>query len=229
MSKKYGKKMLLLSVIILTILFTWQLKSPYKLTQIPYFCGVLNSIKKMNVPDSYVDSYNKRDIKPNYEMIECCSAVYDKKRKKVSLEFEIYDINDIDIFSLLVNNISLYMKNHDDSYLNDCKVDIILISMGRECITVCNYDKTYNENTNGPAYKFSNCKVTYLGDVKLSSLKNYTWLEIIDFADVFKADDINSLDNLVDLKEIRYREDIFTDDQKDLLLKKHKDLIFTQY
>ena len=40
-------------------------------------------------------------------------------------------------------------------------------------------------------------------------------------------DNINSLDNLSDLKEIRCPQDMFSDEQKQKLIDKHKGLVFT--
>ncbi len=233
MSKNYGKKIFFFSSVVIIFLFLWQFNSPYYLTQLPFFYGVLNSIENIHIPETYIQSYSESNVGKYYKIIECSSAFYDKKHNKVKLDFEINDINDIDIFSLIVTNISLYMKNHPNSYLNECKVDITLWSMGTECIIVSNYIRSYNLKINGNineiTYKFINCIMKFPGGDKISSLKNYTSLEVIDFADVFEVDDINSLDDLKELKEIRYRRNMFTDKQKDMLIKKHKNLIFTQY
>lgn len=232
MSRNYGKKIFLFSIAMIICLLIWQLNSPYYLAQFPHFYGVLNSVKNIYIPESYINSYDENNIGKHHEIIKCFNAYYDKKHKKVKLDFEINDINEIDIFSLIVNDVSIYMKNHPNSFLNKSKVDITLWSMGTECIIVSNYIRTYNlninDNINEMTYNFNNCIMKFPGGDKISSLKNYNWLEVIDFEDIFEVDDINSLDNLVNLKEIKCSDDMFTNEQKEILMNKHKGLIFTK-
>lgn len=233
MGNKRIKRIVLLSIAALFCLFIWRLNSPYKLTQFPYFCGLLYSIDKINIPESYLSSLDESNT--NKKIINCTGAFYDRKNKKVKLNFEINGLNDsnaIDIFSLVVSNVSLYMKNNPDSYLNECKVILNIWIMCAYCFQVSNYKIIYSDiihdlSINNPSYKLSYCTMNYPLSVKISSLKNYTWLEVIEFRDIFEVDDINSLDNLSNLKEIKCPQDMFSDEQKQKLIDKHKGLVFT--
>ncbi len=227
MGNKRIKRIVLLSIAALFCLFIWRLNSPYKLTQFPYFYGILNSVNKLQVPDSYIYSYSKSEKKEYHKMIECTSATYDKTNNQVNLEFIVNDLNDVNIFSLIVNNISLFMKNHPNSYLNECKIDIVLNACGGSGIIIQNYDEDSSDFISNPHNEFFYCRVTFLINSILSDFKNYTWLEVIEFRDIFEVDDINSLDNLTNLKEIRCPQDMFTDEQKQKLIDRHKGLVFT--
>ena len=225
MGNKRIKRIVLLSIAALFCLFIWRLNSPYKLTQFPYFCGLLYSIDKINIPESYLNNDIENYRSRGYKIIECSSAFYDKKSKEVKLRIKIRG-NMIDIFSLVVQNVSLYMKNHPDSYLNECKIDIVLDACGGSAIIIQNYDEDKSDFISEPRYKFSYCSVAFFVNPKLSEFKNYTWLECINFEEVV-IDNINSLDNLSDLKEIRCPQDMFSDEQKQKLIDKHKGLVFT--
>lgn len=227
MSNKRFKKIVLLSITALFCLFIWRLNSPYKLTQFPYFCGLLHSIDKINIPESYLNSDIESYRNRGYKIIECSSAFYDKKNKEVQLWIKIRG-NIIDIFSLVVQSVSSYMKNHPDSYLNECKIDIVLNACGGSAIRIQNYDTDNFDFISEPRYKFSYCRVAFFINAKLSDFKNYTWLEYINLEEII-VDDLNSLDNLTDLKEIRCPQDMFTDEQKQKLIDKHKGLVFTIY
>lgn len=196
---KYVRRICFIIVLIALIVFIIKLNSPYALYQTFKFYDVINSIEEMNIPDSYIHSYNESNIKRKHELIECVSASYNKSNNKVELKFNIYDVNDIEILGLIVENISSYMKNHSDSYLNDCKIEIILINMGAELINICNYDRNSDGNVNKPSYVFTYCRITYPIEVSLSSLKNYKWIEIFDFADNVRADDMSALDEMNNL------------------------------
>lgn len=227
--KKYIRRTCFSIMFIVGILLIIQLNRPYAIYQAFRFYGVLDSIEEMSIPDSYLYSYNESNIKKHHALIECVSASYDKSNNKVDLKFNIHDANDIGILGLIVENISSYMKNHSDSYLNDCKIEIILINMGAECVNICNYDRNSDENVNKPSYVFTYCRITYPIEILLSSLKNYKWIEIFDFADNVIVDDMTALDDMNNLRKISCTEGMFTDVQMEKLLMKYPDLIFSFY
>ncbi len=179
MGNKSIKRIVLLSIAALFCLFIWRLNSPYKLTQFPYFCGLLYSIDKINIPESYLSSLDESNT--NKKIINCTGAFYDRKNKKVELDFKINGLNEsnaIDIFSLVVSNVSLYMKNNPDSYLNECKIDIVLDACGGSAIRIQNYDEDKSDFISEPRYKFSYCSVAFL------LILNYRNLNIIHGSNV---------------------------------------------
>lgn len=214
------KVTIFLSIVIAVILIIVQIKIPYMLYQLPVFYSVLNEV------DDFSTAYNIKSGDQDRKTVEpiiCENAYADIFDKEAALTFYITCENSEEVFGLLVKDISLYTERHPKAFFSKCKVDINYFDMGRDGIIARNYAE--DNNINEPSYHYNYCYFNAF-DSKLSSLKTYDWVEILEIGDEVIIDDIKPLINMLYLKKIICPVNCLNEKQKEMLTEKHKSLQF---
>ena len=203
------------SMCVLIIFPIVMLITPCKVYKLPFLYSMISLIEETDIPQEI----NEDDE----DIIKCRYADIDFSEKKIFIEFYIYDSNEAEIFSLIVNEVSDYLKNSHYPF-RDYKVELCVLSMGVDSLQAFNYD--VNGSINDNPYEFKRCNYKAI-DGCISSLKNYDWVEVLGLHQDLYLDDISVIDNMPNLKEIVCSDDIFTDEQKRELVSVNNDLKFT--
>ena len=188
---------------------------PCKVYKLPFLYSMISLVEETDIPQEI----NEDDE----DIIKCRYADIDFFEKKIFIEFYIYDSNEAEIFSLIVNEVSDYLKNSHYPF-RDYKVELCVQSMGVDSLQAFNYDVNGSINVN--PYEFKRCNYKAI-DGCISSLKNYDWVEVLGLRQGLYLDDISVIHNMPNLKEIVCSNDIFTVEQKRELVSVNSDLKFT--
>ncbi|MBE6845861.1 MAG: hypothetical protein E7508_09210 [Ruminococcus sp.] len=132
----------LLLVIVLLII---KINIPCRIYQLPFLYGIIHNVEQTEIPAEM--HLNKDD-----ELFEIRKAFIDFSSYKAELSLCIHAQNQDDIINLIVAEVSDYLVNHPNAFLNKCRIDIFLFDMGREVIKACNYSS--DGNINNKPYTF---------------------------------------------------------------------------
>lgn len=191
--------------------------TPCKVYKLPFLYSMISLVEETDIPQEIIED--------DEDIIKCRHADIDFSEKKIYVEFYIYstDTTEEEIFSLVVNAVSDYLK--DSHYpFRDYKIQLSALSMGAYILDAFNYNIDGNINDN--PYEFKRCKYNPIYGY-ISSLKNYDWVEMLVLSYDIILDDISVIHNMSNLKEIVCSDDIFTDEQKRELVSVNNDLKFT--
>ena len=214
------KVIIFLSIVCTIILIIVQMKIPCIIYQLPVFYSILNEV------DDFSSEFNSKASDHDINKIDpiiCEKAYADIFDKEAALTFMVNCENSKEVFGLLVKDISLYLEQNPNAFLTKCRVDINYFDMGRSGIIARNYSE--GNEINEPSYHYNYCYFNAF-DSKLSSLKTYDWVEILEIGDEVKTDDIRPLIDMPVLRKIICPYDLFDNDQKTSLINAHKGLRF---
>ena len=207
-----NKKIIIFTgIVTAVILIIVQMRIPCIIYQLPIFYSVLNEVEDFSTAyNNKSEDHDRKTVEP----IICENAYADFFDKEAAFTFCITCENSEEVFGSLVKDISLYMEHHSNAFLSKCRVDIEYFDMGRSGIIARNY--TEDNDIDEPSYQYNYCYFNAF-DSKLSSLKTYDWVEVLEIGDEVVMDDIRPLLNMRDLKKIICRKDLFDERQREVL------------
>lgn len=133
-------------VLLAVVVFIIRINIPCKLYQLPFLYGVICHVEQTEIPEEML--INKDD-----ELFEIRKASIDFSNNKAELSLYIYDQNQEQIFNLIVAEVSEYLVEHPNAFLNECRIDITLFDMGRDVIKARNYNA--DGQANNKPYTFT--------------------------------------------------------------------------
>ena len=147
------KIVIFIVVLLAVVVFIIRINIPCKFYQLPFIYGVIRHVEQTEIPKKIILDDDSAIFNKDDELFEFRKASIDFSNRKAELSLYIYDQNQEQIFNLIVAEVSEYLVEHPNAFLNECMIDISLFDMGHDVIKARNYNA--DGQANNKPYTFT--------------------------------------------------------------------------